>query len=253
MKVKNEKIKILVIEDEESVRANILEILESEDFTAIGAKNGQTGIQEAKNKLPDLILCDIMMPDIDGYTVLSELQEDPLTAIIPFIFLTAKTERDDLRLGMELGADDYITKPCTVTELLSAISIRLKKQAIYNHQFETERSKAKGLQARVQELQRLSKNRTDLLQRLTQELRDPLSNITMAIQMLKLAPTERARANYLKILQQECSREIAIINQLSDFQISDVQEILLTENVKLLQRFQSSTDQISDQNFSDRG
>lgn len=253
MKVNNQEIKILVIEDEESVRANILEILESEDFIAIGAKNGKTGIQEAKNELPDLILCDIMMPDIDGYTVLIELQEDPLTAIIPFIFLTAKTERDDLRLGMELGADDYITKPCTVTELLSAISIRLKKQAIYRQQFETERSKAKGLQARVQELQKLSKNRTDLLQRLTQELRDPLSNITMAIQMLKLAPTERARANYLKILQQECSREIAIINQLSDFQISDVQEILLTENVKLLQRFQSSSDQTSDQNFSDRG
>ncbi|MGA9381748.1 MAG: response regulator [Phormidium sp.] len=246
MQLNNSKIKILVIEDEESVRSNILEILESEDFDVIGAKNGSIGIEEAKNQLPDLILCDIMMPDIDGYTVLSELQEDSLTAIIPFIFLTAKTERDDLRLGMELGADDYITKPCTVTELLSAIASRLKKQAVYNQQFKTERSKAKGLQARVQELQKLSKNRADLLQRLSQELRDPLSNITMAIQMLKLAPTEAARAHYLRILQQECAREIAIINQ-----ISDLQEFLVPENVKLLQRFKSSLDQTSDENFSD--
>lgn len=244
MKINNHKVKILVIEDEESVRANILEILESEDFDSIGAKNGAIGIQEAKNQLPDLILCDIMMPDMDGYTVLSELQEDPLTAIIPFIFLTAKAERDDLRLAMELGADDYITKPCTVTELLSAISSRLKKQALYHQQFQTERSKAKGLQARVQELQKSTKNRAELLQRLTQELRDPLSNITMAIQMLKLAPTEEARAHYLKILQQECAREIAIINQLSD-----LQEFLVPENVKLLQRFNFSNNQTSDQNF----
>ncbi|MFB2896838.1 response regulator [Aerosakkonemataceae cyanobacterium BLCC-F50] len=246
MKLNDRKTKILVIEDEESVRANIIEILESEDFDVIGAKNGAIGIQEAKNQLPDLILCDIMMPDMDGYSVLSELQEDPLTVIIPFIFLTAKTERDDLRLAMELGADDYITKPCTVTELLSAITIRLKKQAIYSQQFETERNKAKGLQARVQELQKLSKNRADLLQRLTQELRDPLSNITMAIQMLKLAPTEKAQAHYLKILQQECAREIAIINQLSD-----IQEVLVPENVKLLQRFKTSNDQTSDQDSSD--
>ena len=246
MKLNNLNTKILVIEDEELVRANILEILESEDFDAIGAKNGSIGIQEAKNQLPDLILCDIMMPDMDGYTVLSELQEDPLTAIIPFIFLTAKAERDDLRLAMELGADDYITKPCTVTELLSAISSRLKKQAIYNQQFHTERSKAKGLQTRVQELQKLSKNRAELLQKITQELRDPLSNITMAIQMLKLAPTEQLRANYLKILQQECAREIAIINQLSN-----LQEILVPENVKLLQRFKFSNDQTSNQDSGD--
>ncbi|MBE9228807.1 response regulator [Phormidium sp. LEGE 05292] len=246
MLLDSSKIKVLVIEDEESVRANILEILESEGFDVIGANNGSIGIEEAKNHIPDLILCDIMMPDIDGYSVLSELQEEPLTAIIPFIFLTAKTERDDLRLAMELGADDYITKPCTVTELLSAITSRLKKQAVYNQQYETERSKAKGLQARVQELQRLSVNRGDLLQKLTQELRDPLSVITMAIQMLKLAPTEQARANYLRILQQECAREIAIINQLSD-----IQDILVTENVQLLQRFKYSKDQTSNQNFSD--
>lgn len=121
------KLKILVIEDEELVRENLLEILEVNKFEAIAAINGQEGLQKAQENLPDLIICDIMMPDLDGYTVLTELQKDPLTEMIPFIFLTAKTERDDQRLAMELGADDYITKPCTVTELLSAIAIRLKK------------------------------------------------------------------------------------------------------------------------------
>lgn len=208
--------KILVIEDEISVRANIIELLEAENFHAIGAPNGQLGISKAQEEIPDLILCDIMMPDMDGYTVLTELQKDPMTAIIPFIFLTAKVEREDLRLGMELGADDYITKPCTNTELLSAISIRLKKLATYIQQYAEQQNKARKLQKRVQELQKLSKNREDLLQKISEDLRDPLSNITMAIEMLKLAPNEQARAYYLKILHQECAREIGIINQLAN-------------------------------------
>ncbi|MFB2968734.1 response regulator [Aerosakkonema sp. BLCC-F183] len=210
--------KILVIEDEEFVRANILDILECKDFDVVGAKNGEEGIREAQKEIPDLILCDIMMPDMDGYSVLTELQQQPITAVIPFIFLTAKTEREDLRLAMELGADDYITKPCTATELLSAISSRLKKQAIYIEQYQEQRNKARSLQRRVQDLQRLSNSKEELLQKLSQDLRDPLSNITMGIQMLKLAPSEQARAHYLKILQQECAREIAILNQLTSLQ-----------------------------------
>uniref|UniRef100_A0ACD5GQE6 Response regulator n=1 Tax=Desertifilum tharense IPPAS B-1220 TaxID=1781255 RepID=A0ACD5GQE6_9CYAN len=153
--------------------------------------NGQEGLQKAQENLPDLIICDIMMPDLDGYTVLTELQKDPLTEMIPFIFLTAKTERDDQRLAMELGADDYITKPCTVTELLSAIAIRLKKHAAYTQHHQQAHSKARGLQQRVRELQQISHSQEDLLHKISQELRDPLSNITMAIQMLKLAPTPK--------------------------------------------------------------
>ncbi|MBD2185755.1 hypothetical protein H6G03_32625, partial [Planktothrix sp. FACHB-1375] len=139
------------------------------------------------------------------------------TVSITFVRLL-KTEREDVRLAMELGADDYITKPCTATELLSAISSRLKKQAIYIEQYQEQRNKARSLQRRVQDLQRLSNSKEELLQKLSQDLRDPLSNITMGIQMLKLAPTEQARAHYLKILQQECAREIAILNQLTSLQ-----------------------------------
>jgi len=121
--------KILVIEDEAQSRNIYLESLEEEGFDAIGAENGRVGVQRAQEQLPDLVLCDIMMPELDGYGVLSTLRQDPLTAMIPFIFLTAKATKAELRQGMELGADDYLTKPSTVEELLKAIAARLEKQA----------------------------------------------------------------------------------------------------------------------------
>ena len=116
--------KILVVEDEKLIRLNILECLENANFVAFGAENGSKGIQLAGIYQPDLIICDIMMPDIDGYSVLTEVRQNIVTATTPFIFLSAKSEREDMRLGMEMGADDYITKPCTPTELLSAIAAR---------------------------------------------------------------------------------------------------------------------------------
>lgn len=119
--------KILVIEDETNIRENIVDLLESEEFEAVSAPNGNIGVQVAKAEHPDLILCDVMMPELDGYGVLMELRADPDTALIPFIFLTAKADRNDLRQGMNLGADDYLTKPCTPDELLNAIASRLSR------------------------------------------------------------------------------------------------------------------------------
>jgi two-component system, sensor histidine kinase and response regulator len=119
---------ILVVEDEENVRENILELLSAEGYSSYGAKDGEEGISLAKEKHPDLIICDILMPKLDGYKVLSVLSKETATARIPFIFLTAKTERDSMRKGMDLGADDYITKPFTRKELLQAVQIRLEKQ-----------------------------------------------------------------------------------------------------------------------------
>lgn len=121
--------KILVIEDEESVRENLLDLLEAEDFETISADNGQIGLDLAISQLPDLILCDMMMPELDGYGVLTALRKEPLTATIPFIFLTAKSAKSDFRQGMDLGADDYLTKPFTRSELLSAIKNKLEKFA----------------------------------------------------------------------------------------------------------------------------
>ncbi|BAY77195.1 response regulator receiver modulated diguanylate phosphodiesterase [Nostoc linckia NIES-25] len=121
--------RILIIEDEESVRENILDLLEAEDFETLAAANGRIGLDLALSEVPDLILCDMMMPEIDGYGVLKALRQDPITATIPFIFLTAKSAKSDFRRGMDLGADDYITKPFTRAELLSAIMNRLEKYA----------------------------------------------------------------------------------------------------------------------------
>ncbi len=119
--------KILLIEDNDDIRENTAEILELSNYTVFTAENGKIGVEKAIEQKPDLIVCDIMMPVLDGYGVLFALQKHPEMQNIPFIFLTAKTERSDFRKGMELGADDYITKPFNGTELLKAIESRLKK------------------------------------------------------------------------------------------------------------------------------
>lgn len=124
------KKKILLIEDDALLRENTAELLELYDYEVIKASNGRLGIEKAKEEQPDVIVCDIMMPELDGYSVLKLLYEEENTNLIPFIFLSAKTERKDVRHGMNLGADDYITKPFSEDELISAIESRLAKAAI---------------------------------------------------------------------------------------------------------------------------
>lgn len=121
---------ILLIEDNLDVRENTAEILELANYKVITAENGKKGIELAKTNIPDLIICDIMMPELDGYGVLHVLSKHEETASIPFIFLTAKTEKSDVRKGMNLGADDYLTKPFDDVELLDAVEIRLKKNEL---------------------------------------------------------------------------------------------------------------------------
>jgi len=118
---------ILVIEDVEALREEIMETLSYEGFDVLGAQNGVVGVQIATTYLPNLIICDIAMPELDGYGTLVALRQEPKTAMIPFIFLTAMTEKVDMRQAMQLGADDYITKPFTLEELLGAIASRLQK------------------------------------------------------------------------------------------------------------------------------
>lgn len=128
--------KILVIEDEAHVRQNLVELLDAEGYQPLEAQDGEQGVRTAWEMLPDLILCDINMPRLDGFGVLSRLSRDPATAAIPFIFLTARSEREDLRRGMNLGADDYITKPFSIDEVLQAIDKRLEKRELIEDQAE---------------------------------------------------------------------------------------------------------------------
>lgn len=118
---------ILLIEDNKDVRENTAEILELAGYNVLSAENGKRGVEMAMSNVPDLIICDIMMPVLDGYGVLHLLNKNDHTAAIPFIFLTAKAERSDMRKGMEMGADDYVTKPFDDVELLNAVESRLKK------------------------------------------------------------------------------------------------------------------------------
>ncbi|NBG66322.1 response regulator [Acidiluteibacter ferrifornacis] len=137
------KKKILLIEDDEAIRENTAEILELANYEVATAENGKVGVRKSKEVKPDLIICDIMMPELDGYGVLYLLGKDPETSTIPFIFLTAKTEKSDRRKGMMMGADDYLTKPFEEMDLLNAIEGRLKRNVALKQSFIRD---AKGLE-----------------------------------------------------------------------------------------------------------
>ena len=126
---------ILVIDDNADIRENTAEILGLAGYQTSTAENGKKGVDLAMKSKPDLIVCDIMMPELDGYGVLHLLRKNADTQFIPFIFLTAKTERSDMRKGMEMGADDYITKPFEDIELLNAIELRLKKSEVFTQPY----------------------------------------------------------------------------------------------------------------------
>lgn len=154
--------KILLIEDNADVRENTAEILTLAQYEVLTAANGKEGVELARSAQPDLIICDIMMPVLDGHGVLHLLSKSDETASIPFIFLTAKTERGDMRKGMEMGADDYLTKPFDDVELLNAIETRLKKSDRLKKDFKTNISGIESLLREVKGPGALEKLSEDL-------------------------------------------------------------------------------------------
>lgn len=166
---------ILVLEDEQALLENVLQTLEMEGFEVLEAGDGLTGLQIAREQLPDLILCDIAMPGLDGFEVLAALQSNITTATIPFIFLTARASREDLRRGMELGADDYLTKPFAPHELLAAVRTRLDKQT--SHEIRQLRIFANKL-VMMQEL-----DRRHLAQELQNEVGHMLSGLKLMLSL----------------------------------------------------------------------
>ena len=137
--------RLLVIDDHDDIRENIAEILALAGYDVITAPNGKKGVEAALRERPELVICDIMMPELDGYGVLHLLRKNEATENTPFIFLTAKTERTDFRKGMEMGADDYITKPFDDIELLNAIEIRLKKYDVLRGKYSADEKGVSGL------------------------------------------------------------------------------------------------------------
>jgi len=152
---------ILVIEDEVTILESLVDILEVSQFEVITADHGVLGLELVKQHKPDLILCDIMMPILDGYGVLDTLNQDPELSMIPFIFLTAKADRTDMRMGIKMGADDYLTKPIRRVELLEAIATQLKKRGMVENQIK----------------QKLGALRRSISMSLPHEMRTPLNGI----------------------------------------------------------------------------
>jgi two-component system, OmpR family, alkaline phosphatase synthesis response regulator PhoP len=230
--------KILVIEDEAYVRGNVQEILELNGYSVFTAKDGRAGLRSALAEKPDLILCDVMMPEMTGYEVLSSLQSTE-AAQIPFIFLSAKAERTQIRAGMNLGADDYLTKPFATEDLLEAVQARLAKEIRHHAQSREQLQKNQALTQELnktrqkgEETQQLADLKDELLRKISADLREPLSNINVAIHMLQKASTSEERERYLRILKEEYAREMNLLNQ-----VDNLRSLLTPDNAKLLQTF----------------
>ncbi len=225
--------KILVIEDEELVRANIAELLDAEEHDVVTAENGFLGALWAQEHLPELIICDVMMPELNGYEVLETLSENPDTAMIPFIFLTAMADKAEIRQGMTSGADDYLTKPFSRSELLEAVNTRLSKREIVHRQYNRERERAENLQEKISKIQANTQGKDHVIEQLQQDLEKSIPKLNLAIQMLsKLEPGAR-RDCCLQILKEACNDEISLLNQ-----IPDVQNVLTPEGSALYQELE---------------
>ena len=203
-------VKILLIEDENDLREIISEMLEAENYEIMEAVNGKEGLELAWANLPDLIICDVMMPEMDGYQVLNQLRQRQETETTPFIFITAKASRSDQRQGMDLGADDYLTKPFTRKELLKAVSTRLdKKKTVEKHS-----------QKNLEEL------RTNLTRSLPHELRTPLNGIISSADLIK---------EYVETMEAAEIKEIAEMIKISGRRLYNlIQKFLLYSKLELV-------------------
>src|SRR5664279_5498150 len=174
--------KILVIEDEGILRDEICEWLTLEDYEAFGAADGIEGVSEAFHRQPDLIICDITMPRLDGHGVLLELRANPATVDIPFILVTARAAYEDVRKGMELGADDYITKPFSRLELLQAIQTRLEKKAAHEQHQQVEIEQWQQAFEQEREQRQL---KSKLVAMFSHDFRNPLASIMSSNSLLR--------------------------------------------------------------------
>jgi two-component system, OmpR family, alkaline phosphatase synthesis response regulator PhoP len=217
--------KILVIEDEQEIRDSLLDLLEAEGFEVLYADNGQEGLGLARSASPDLILCDVNLPELDGYQVLTQLRQQSETATLPFIFLTARGTKADFRYGMELGADDYLQKPCSGEELLGAIAARFAKQAAIQETLEPSNAPTTGLAYNAS-------SHDGLLNFFYQELRNPLSNLNLVIYLLRNNGTT-VQTETLISLQETYGRELAVLQE-----ILKLKAQLTPESARLLETCQ---------------
>ncbi len=226
--------KILVIEDEKTTLNSIVQFLISEGFETSGVTNGREGIEFAQEKLPDLIICDILMPELDGYDVLSFLQQVPETSTIPFIFLTATTDSSSFRIGMEMGADDYLRKPVTSAELLSAIANRLDRQELNEYSSQPNKTNQQKVlnESDSQQIVDYSEAQNSLIKFLLNGIKSPINKLNQELIDLKEVLSGSGGTEQLNNLEVEFARLQSIVNQ-----VSELNEILTPENTQILKQF----------------
>jgi two-component system, OmpR family, alkaline phosphatase synthesis response regulator PhoP len=222
---------VLVIEDDLEIMTNMEEMLELQAFQTIAATDGSLGLRLAKKQLPDLVVCDVMLPKLDGYSVLKELRQHEVLVTTPFIFVSAKSQRSDIRVAMELGADDYIVKPFTGRELMRSVETCINKYEKLLAKRASDVINGTRSLSDVQELQELSQVYLNLLETLSEDLRRPLANVMLALQMINTTASWEERDRYLSIIEEECLRQSAILNQ-----SAQVQELLSTSGIALLRQ-----------------
>ncbi|MEB3228957.1 MAG: response regulator [Synechocystis sp.] len=231
--------KILVIEDESAVRDNIAEILELAQYEVITAADGVKGLELIRQQTPDLIICDVMMPQMDGFEVLETLQSDPDLAAIPLILLTAMADLQNLREGMDLGADDYLTKPFDLNELLISVSSRLRKRNFINQQIEKEKIHVKSLnnlvKTQIKTVYEIEKSLTikdKFIAKLIEKHQGLIVELENTLANLRQHPQSSEYGNLLIPLETHLQQQ----KKLFDEAIA-IQQLLNQSNVELLQSY----------------
>ena len=210
---------ILVIEDELEIRANLVDLLELEDYTVVSADNGVNGIVGAFEHHPDLILCDVMMPEIDGYDVLQAIRQEPETALTPFIFLTALADKSDIRQGMLKGANDYLTKPFTRHDVIATVQAQLKRQSILAGKRAHQAEQIAELKAEIQQFRDvLSEDQAQLITELRSQLRDSVIKLNIASTILDNLPAGEQRERGLALVNNVCTAEVKLLGRIPNFE-----------------------------------
>jgi response regulator RpfG family c-di-GMP phosphodiesterase len=227
------KKKILVIEYEKATRENLLIFLKSEGFNAIGAENGKIGVNLAIENVPDLIICDLLMPEMDGYDVLSGLQQNPKTMTIPFIFLIDINEQDFLTKNQLFTQEDYLQKPINNEQLRRAIANKLSQPEAYlqksSDEYEWELDQ---LKKRMETLTEYSRAKDNLLVNFCQNLKQSFSFLSKEIKFLKKLNLSQEQNDCIDRIQKEFLRISTLVNQ-----VSELQRIITPENYTLLEQF----------------
>jgi len=212
-------VKVLVIEDEMEIRANLLELLSLEGYDIIGADNGVTGVIGAMEQDPDIILCDVMMPELDGYDVLKALRQEPKTALIPFIFLTALADKGDMRQGMVLGADDYLTKPFSCSDVLHAIKARLNRQARMSAQQKAQQAADIAERKKLQAFKDvLDAEKVALISDIRSQMKYSIRKMHGIHMILQTLPSSAEREQSIELIKRICAADMKLLARIPNFE-----------------------------------